>query len=76
MPNLQMKKNKPEKNLNAYVKYSSLAIQMGVIIGLGMFAGVQLDKLIPWRFPLFTLIFSLSSVALAIYIAIKDFIKK
>lgn len=76
MSNLQMKKNKPEKNLNAYVKYSSLAFQMGVIIGLGMFAGLQLDKLISWRFPLFTLVFSLSAVALAIYIAIKDFLKK
>ncbi|RLD39024.1 MAG: ATPase F0F1 [Bacteroidetes bacterium] len=71
-----MKTNKQKKDLNAYVKYSGLALQMGVIIGVGMFGGVQLDKLTSWQFPLFTLILSLASVALAIYIAIKDFIKK
>jgi len=72
----QMKTNKPKKNLNTYVKYSGLAIQMGLIIAIGMYGGVQLDKLTAWRFPLFTLILSLGSVAMAIYIAIKDFIKK
>ena len=71
-----MKTNKPKKDLNAYVKYSSLAFQMGLIIGLGVYGGVQLDKLTGWKFPLFTLLLSIGSVALAIYIAIKDFIKK
>jgi len=71
-----MKQDKQKKELNAYVKYSSLAIQMGVVIVIGMLGGFQLDKLISWRFPIFTLLFSLGSVALAIYLAIKDFIKK
>lgn len=71
-----MKTNKPQKNLNAYVKYSSLAIQMGLIIAAGTFGGVQLDKLTGWEFPVFTLFLSLGSVALAIYFAIKDFLKK
>ncbi len=71
-----MKTNKTKKNLNAYVKYSSLAIQMGLIIGLGMFGGFQLDKFIRWQFPIFTLLLSLGAVAMAIYIAIKDFLKK
>lgn len=71
-----MKKNYPKKDINAYVKYSGLAIQMGLIIGAGMFGGVQLDKLTGFQFPIFTLIFSLGSVILAIYIAIKDFLKK
>lgn len=51
-------------------------MQMGLIIGVGMFGGFQLDKLIHWRFPIFTLLFSLGAVAMAIYIAIKDFLKK
>lgn len=51
-------------------------MQMAIIIGGGMFGGYQLDKLTKWEFPLFTLLLSLSSVALAIYIAIKDFLKK
>jgi len=71
-----MKLNKPKKELNSYVKYSGLAIQMGLIIAAGMFAGVKLDKLIGWKFPLFTLLLSLGSVVLAIYMAIKDFLKK
>jgi ATP synthase protein I len=71
-----METNKTKKNLNTYVKYSAIAMQMGLIIGAGMFGGVQLDKITTWEFPLFTLIFSLGSVVLAIYIAIKDFIKK
>ena len=71
-----MKINKPQKYLNAYVKYSSLAIQMGLIIGIGTFGGFELDKNTGWKFPLFTLILSIGSVVLAIYLAIKDFIKK
>ncbi len=71
-----MKLNKPKKELNSYVKYSGLAMQMGLIIAAGMFAGVNLDKLTGWKFPLFTLILSLGSVVLAIYMAIKDFLKK
>ena len=71
-----MKKNKTKKDLNAYVKYSGLAMQMGLIIGVGMFGGFQLDKLIKWEFPIFTLVLSLGAVAMAIYIAIRDFIKK
>ncbi len=49
---------------------------MGLIIGLGMFGGFQLDKFIRWQFPIFTLLLSLGAVAMAIYIAIKDFLKK
>ncbi len=71
-----MKTDKSKKELNAYVKYSGLAIQMGLIICAGMYGGFRLDKYIAWRFPVFTLILSLGSVALAIYVAIKDFIKK
>ena len=71
-----MKTNKPKKDLNAYVKYSSLAFQMGLIIAAGTFGGLKIDEYTGWRFPLFTLILSLGSVTLAIYIAIKDFIKK
>jgi len=71
-----MKTDKPKKNYNAYVKYSSIAVQMGLIVVAGTFGGYKLDKLFSLRFPIFTLVLSLGSVALAIYLAIKDFIKK
>jgi len=72
-----MKNQKPiKKQLNNYAKYSSLGFQMVVIILIGVFGGLKLDKYLAWKIPVFTVVFSLLSVALAIYYAIKDFLKK
>lgn len=68
-------KNPLKKPLPNYVKYSNIAIQMAIIITAGVFGGLQLDKLLNWRIPIFTLILSLVAVSIAIYLAIKDFIK-
>jgi len=68
---------KNQKNpLPEYTRYSSLAMQMLVVIAGGVFGGFKLDKYLHLKFPVFTVSFSVLSVALAIYIAIKDFIKK
>lgn len=72
-----MKPFRPNKNqLNNYTKYSSIALQMLVIILIGVYGGYKLDGLLKIKFPVFTLILSLLSVGLAIYVAIKDFLKK
>ncbi|GAB4454742.1 MAG: hypothetical protein Fur0028_10090 [Bacteroidales bacterium] len=72
-----MKINKKSKDyLNSYARYSSLAMQMGLIIAGGIIGGYLIDNQINWKFPLFTVMFSFLSVALAIYIAIKDLTKK
>ena len=60
--------------LNSYAKYSSIAFQMGLTIFGGTYLGVKLDEYLENEFPLFTVIFSLVSVALAMYYSIKDFI--
>jgi F0F1-type ATP synthase assembly protein I len=76
---LQTRFYNPKKrisNLNNYAKYSSLSIQMIVIVLAGAFGGIKLDKWINWNFPFFTLLLSFLGVVLAIYIAIKDFLKK
>ena len=70
-----MKEEKPKKQLSNYAKYSSLGIQMLVIILVGVFGGIKLDEYIGWKFPLFTVVFSLLAVVLAIYYAVKDFLK-
>ena len=56
--------------LNNYAYYSNMGIEMGVIIAAGVFGGVKLDQHLHSS-PLFTLILSLGSVAIALYIMIK-----
>ena len=53
-----------------------MAIQMAVIITLGVFGGKKLDQFLNLKQPIFTLLFSLLAVFAAIYISIKDFLKK
>ena len=66
-----------QKNkLSGYARYSSMAIQMLVIIIVGIFGGYKLDEHIKLKFPIFTVLFSFLSVALAIYYATKDLLKK
>lgn len=71
-----MNKPNPRKNLNDYARYSSLAFQMMAIIGVGIFGGMKLDKYLALKRPVFTVLFSVISVILAVYYAIKDFLKK
>lgn len=71
-----MKKlNQKKKSLENYGKYSSIALQMLAIILLGVFGGIKIDEWLGLEFPVFTLIFSLLSVILAIYYVIKDLLK-
>lgn len=73
-PPKPVKENRPP--LESYARYSSLAFQMFAIIGLGIFGGVKLDKWLNVGFPVFTVLFSLLSVAVAIYTAVKDLLRK
>ncbi|MES2592995.1 MAG: AtpZ/AtpI family protein [Bacteroidota bacterium] len=72
----QKKPNLPKKQLNNYAKYSAMGIQMGAIIFGGVIGGIQLDKWLQLKFPIFTLVLTLFSVFLAIYYFIKDVLKK
>jgi len=72
-----MKPLKPDKKrIDQYVKYSGIAIQMFVIIFGGTWLGMKFDKWLDLSFPVFTVVISLFSVFAAIYLAIKDFIRK
>ena len=83
MADLSQKKKQlkpPEKDpendgLNNYAKYTSLGVQMIVIILVTVWGGMKLDKLFGLHTPVFTIILSLLGVFAAIYTAIKDFIK-
>lgn len=67
---------KPKKPLPNFVKYSSMAFQMGVIIFAAAFGGMKLDDYITSiNFPVFTIVFTIVSVFAAVYLSIKDIIK-
>lgn len=68
------KKTEKSDSLNAYARYAGIAFQMLAIIGVGTFAGVQLDEYYENNSNLYTIILSLSSVIIAIVIVIKQII--
>ncbi len=45
-------------NSNDILKYSGMAFEMAVYIGLGLFIGIQLDRLLKLNTPYFTLLFA------------------
>ncbi|CAG0960963.1 hypothetical protein FLAV_00699 [Flavobacteriales bacterium] len=63
-----MKKNQP----NDFYKYTSMASKMALVILAGVYGGKKIDEKLNLSFPAFTLILSIISVSLAIYIVIKD----
>lgn len=66
---------KEKKSLDNYARYSSIAIQMLVIILAGVFGGYKLDQWLKLNAPVFTIILSLLSVILAIYYVTRDLLK-
>ena len=76
---MQKNQNNKEEDkkppLYNYAKYSGVAFQMVAIILIGVFGGVKLDAYLHLGFPVFTVVFSLLSVFLAIYYVIKDLLK-
>jgi hypothetical protein len=58
---------------SAYARYWGMAVQMIFIIAGGSFGGYLLDKWLNLPFPIFTLVLSLGSVALAIWLFIREF---
>lgn len=66
------KKKKIKKQYNTYLKYSGLAIQMLVTIGVAGFIGYWLDQQIGWKFPLLLMVFILAALFGIIYGIIKS----
>lgn len=62
---------KKSYNNNSYLKYSGMAMQMGLIIALFSFGGYYLDLQLKTT-PIFILIGSLGGVGLALYLFIKQ----
>lgn len=66
------KAGSPRKQVDAYLKYSGMAIQMGVIILIGTFAGQKLDACFQTERPYLTVLMALLSIFAALYLTLKD----
>lgn len=70
-----MKQNSKRKTPPNFIRYSSMAFQMAVIITAATFGGIKLDAYVKSiEFPLFTIVLTLLGVFAAVYLSIKDFI--
>ncbi|MEL6968849.1 MAG: AtpZ/AtpI family protein [Bacteroidota bacterium] len=63
--------NKQRQSVPNYMKYSGMAIQMGVIILLGVYAGKWLDEYFQTA-PYLTVALALFSIFAALYTSLKD----
>ena len=72
---MSAKNPSPRKQPDPYIKYSSMALQMIVVIGLGCWGGDKLDKMYNNTTPIFTIVLSLVSIFAAMYLVLKDLIK-
>jgi len=68
-------KSQENKGLSDFTKYSGMAFQMIAVILLTTWGGIELDKIVNFNTPIFTIILSLLGVCAAIYTAVKDFIR-
>ena len=57
--------------IHQYATYSNLAFEMGAVIALGVFGGIQLDKWLNVS-PLFTVVCSLAGIAVSLYLIIRS----
>ncbi len=64
--------NRKSKTSDTYLKYSGLAFQMAVTIGLMAFLGYKIDIWLNLNFPVFLLIFVFAGLAGSIYQLIRS----
>lgn len=65
------RKEELRRSADSYMKYSGLAIQMGVIILIGVYGGMKLDEYFGTD-PILTAVLALLSTFAALYISLKD----
>lgn len=72
MENSHNDSKKKKETLNKFIRFSTIAFEMGLIIGGGTYGGVYLDREFNLETPIFTIILSLLSVFIALYLVIKQ----
>jgi len=70
---MKKKRNKDLKSSGYYLaRYSGLVFEMLGIIALGTFLGYKIDSHRNSEFPIWTIILSLLSIGIALYVVLKD----
>ena len=70
--NKSPKEGKAREKFDAYLKYSGMAFQMGIIILVGTYAGKMLDSHFQTERPYLTVFMALLSIFAALYVSLKD----
>jgi len=70
------KKKDKDSPLKFYAKYSSLGLQMIVIIVGAAFGGREIDKYISWEFPVFTVSLTILSVIVAVIYGMREMFRQ
>lgn len=68
------KLQKPKKKIDDFIRYSSLAFEMIVIMAVGTWSGILIDDWLELGFPVFTLVLMILSVIGAIYYVVRKFL--
>ena len=71
-----MEEKTNKEKLKTYARFSTMAIQMGVTIGLGAWFGKWLDEKSANKTPIWTIVFSLLAISISLYLVIREVIKK
>lgn len=59
-------------SVNQYIRFSGIAFQMGIVIAAGIYLGVWLDEKYTNTYSLFTVICSLLSVFISLFLVIRQ----
>ena len=66
--------NHNESNRNM-MRYAGMATQWMVMLGIAVWAGLEIDERTGWRFPLFTVLLPLIAIFVSLWKLIKSFNK-
>ncbi|MBN2637536.1 MAG: AtpZ/AtpI family protein [Bacteroidales bacterium] len=71
-----MESQKNKRSSASYATYSSLGIQMVIIILAGAFGGRELDEIVNWKFPVFTVGLTILALILAMIYFMAEIFKR
>ena len=69
------KSPKPSSNINTYLKFSGIGLQMAILIVFAAYGGKWLDQKMNLEHPIFTVVLILLAIFASLYQIIREVIK-